>query len=154
MSLQLHGTIAFLRKTGTGDLKGLLQRYKPLLLCAVASASQDRRYQSLLYLHPSSPFPFSSHLFPQIDMGAANLYLLHTFFKSYLNFLLAQTFSYLEKKALPNEHLCFSFSTGFLFVKKEKVLTWLYRCRWLRRNRICYPRYTFNFICYSLAHAL
>jgi len=28
----------------------------------------------------------------------------------------------LERKALPKEFICFSFSTGFLFGKKEKVL--------------------------------
>ena len=75
----LHAT-GTLTKTGTGDLKGLLQRCKATLLCAVASASQDRRYQSLLYLHPSSPFLFSSHLFPQIDKGVRYLFPLHTFF--------------------------------------------------------------------------
>jgi hypothetical protein len=34
---------------------------------------------------------------------------------------------FLERKALPKEHIRFSFSTGFLFVKKKKccVISWL-----------------------------
>jgi hypothetical protein len=32
-----------------------------------------------------------------------------------------ETFSY-KKKALPKEHICFSFSTGFLFVKRKSVV--------------------------------
>ncbi|HJH25752.1 MAG TPA: hypothetical protein C5S37_03040 [Methanophagales archaeon] len=34
---------------------------------------------------------------------------------------------FLERKALPKEPICFSFSTGFLFVKKKKccVIWWL-----------------------------
>ncbi|MCK4736325.1 MAG: hypothetical protein KAT65_27985, partial [Methanophagales archaeon] len=34
---------------------------------------------------------------------------------------------FLERKALPKEHIRFSFSTGFLFVKKKKccVIWWL-----------------------------